>query len=355
MTLEFRAALAERHFDVELTVKDGERVAIVGPNGSGKSTLLAILAGIVRPTGGRACLDGDVLFDLDAKKPSWSPPYSRGISLLAQDALLFPHMSVLDNVAFGPSVAGLGKTAARQRAEQWLAEVGVEDLASRRPGQLSGGQAQRVAIARALAANPKLLLLDEPMAALDVSVAPIVRRVLRRVLADRSALLVTHDLVDAMVLSQRVIVLDQGRIAESGPTDTVLHYPRTHFTAGLAGVNLLRGTFNRKTLSLPGNTRMTGQFTREDIPEVGEKAVAMFAPNSVSIFLEDPGGSVRNSLPVTITELEPNRELVRVQGDHEGGFISADVTAQSVAELDLYPGKRVIFSIKAAAVTIYPL
>ncbi len=355
MSVSCRAALARRGFDVGIEVGAGERVAVLGPNGSGKSTLLGILAGTLRPDAGTARVGDQTLFDLGAGKRSWLPPHRRGVALLAQDPLLFPHLSVVDNVAFPPRVTGVAKAEARSRAERWLEEVGAAQLAGRRPGQLSGGQAQRVAIARALAAEPRLLLLDEPMAALDVSVAPVLRRVLRRVLAGRTMLIVTHDLVDAFLLSDRVIVLEHGRVVESGPTEETLRNPRARFTARLAGLNLVKGALAGSGVVEPGGLRIDG--TRKDGEELldGDPAAAVFSPGDVSIFPVAPAGSPRNNLRVRIAELEPRGDLVRVRGDdRHGHFIAADVTPLSVAELDLYPGREVVYTIKAAAVTIYP-
>lgn len=355
MTLRMRAALAQRGFSAELDVAPGERVAVLGPNGSGKSTLLGILAGTLRPDSGVGTLDDRVLFDLSDGTRRWLPPHQRGIALLAQDPLLFPHLSVIDNVAFGPRVAGMSKAQAYARAEHWLDEVGVEGLADRRPSELSGGQAQRVAIARALAAEPRLLLLDEPMAALDVAVAPLLRRVLGRVLADRACMLVTHDLLDALLLSERIIVLEQGRIAESGPTEDVLRHPRTRFTARLAGLNLVRGTWSGSAVRDASGLEISGAGRGGEELRDGDRAAAVFPPSAVSIFLAPPGGSPANNLPVTIAELEPTGELVRVRSDdHHGHVLAADVTPRSVADLDLYPGREVVYSIKAAAVIVYP-
>ena len=355
MTLEFSATLAQRDFDAELEVRSGERVAILGHNGSGKSTLLSILAGSLRPDRGRAVLDGRVLFDLGPRRHRWLPPHARGIALLAQDALLFPHLSVIDNVAFGPKVAGRSTAEARGSAGRWLEEVGVSEFASRRPNQLSGGQAQRVAIARALAAEPDLLLLDEPMAALDVAVAPLLRRVLGQLLAERATMIVTHDLLDALLLSERIVVLEQGKVAESGPTDEVLRHPRTRFTARIAGLNLVRGRYQSAAVVDGDGLKIQGSVKEGAALGHGEPAAAVFSPAAVSIFLDLPGGSPRNNLSVTIAELEPLGDLVRVRSEDEAGhFLSADVTLGSVSELDLYPGRVVTYSIKASAVTIYP-
>ncbi len=355
MTLHFRATLAQRRFDAEVEVGPRERVAILGHNGSGKSTLLNILAGTLRPDSGRATLDDNLLFDLSDTKHHWRQPHARGIAMLAQDPLLFPHLTVRENVAFGPRVSGVSRSEAYARAERWLGEVGMTDFAQRRPSQLSGGQAQRVAIARALAAEPRLLLLDEPMAALDVAVAPLVRRVLGRVLKGRASMVVTHDLLDALLLSERIIVLEQGKVAESGPTQEVLQHPRTRFTARIAGLNLFEGISSDGGVRSPDGAFLAGVLKDGTETADGEPAAAVFSPSAVSIFLEAPGGSPRNNLNMTITELEPRGGLVRVRSDdHHGHSLSADITLASIADLDLFPGKDVIYSVKAAAVTIYP-
>ncbi len=356
MGLSVRAMLAERGFAVELEVADGEQVAVLGPNGSGKSTLLGILAGTLRPDSGRATLDDVVLFDLDGRSHHWRPPHARGVALLAQDALLFPHLSVLDNVAFGPRVTGHSRAESRALAERWLAEVDATEFAGRRPGQLSGGQAQRVAIARALAAEPRLLLLDEPMAALDISVAPLLRRVLRRVLAGRTTMIVTHDLMDALLLSERMVVLEQGGVAEAGATEQVLRHPRAHFTAHIAGLNLVTGVLDHGAVRDPSGVLLSGVRRDGDGLADGEPAAAAFSPADVSIHAAPPGGSPRNVWDATVTELEPRGELVRIRADdHRNHILAADVTPQSVAELDLYPGREVTCAVKAAAVTIYPI
>ena len=353
MSLRMSATVHDRDFEVELGLGATERVAVLGPNGSGKSTLLGLLAGIVRPDAGRAELDGRALFHLGAGARRWVPPHARGVALLAQDPLLFPHLSVLDNVGFGPRAAGQSRAEARGAARRWLDEVDAGELAERKPAHLSGGQAQRVAIARALAAEPRLLLLDEPMAALDVGAAPLLRRVLRRVLTDRTAVIVTHDLLDALLLAQRVIVLDHGRIVESGATAEVIEHPRTPFTARIAGLNLVLGRTEDRGVRGVDGALVEGLFRIEMGP--GELAVAVFSPSSVAVYDEPPHGSPRNTVPVIITELEPRDAQVRVRAHtSRGQTLVADVTAPAVGELDLYPGKQCTFAVKATAVTIYP-
>lgn len=347
MTLHLSARVAARDLDLSLDVHDGQVVAVLGPNGAGKSSLLALVAGLLRPDEGRAELDGHVLFDVGAGRGgTWMPPHARSTALLAQEPLLFPHLDALDNVAFAPKCAGMRTTDARQAARRWLAEVDALDLADRRPAQLSGGQAQRVAIARALAAAPRLLLLDEPMAALDVDVAPALRQVLRRVLAGRAAVLVTHDVLDALVLADRVVVVDGGRVVESGPTREVLTRPRSAFTARVAGLNLVSGTAADGGVETPDGTVVHGA-AGDAVPR--QPAVAVFRPAAVSVFISRPGGSPRNVLAVRVSELEPHGDQVRVRA----GELAADVTAPVVAELDLVPGADVFFVVKASEVDVY--
>jgi molybdate transport system ATP-binding protein len=353
MTLSMSATVASRGLDVDFSLADGERVALLGPNGAGKSTVLAVLAGILRPDTGRAELDGRVLYDRHPARHRWTPPHSRGVTLMAQDPLLFPHLTALDNVAFGPRAHGRPTRVARTGARELLEQVGAAELAERKPGQLSGGQSQRVAIARALAAEPRLLLLDEPLAALDVAAAPLLRRVLRQVLADRAAIIVTHDLLDALLLASRVIVLDAGRIVESGRTADVIRHPRTSFTAGIAGLNLVTGTADHTGVRDGQGVLVEGTLLAAADP--GQPAVAVFNPNTVAVDDRLPHGSPRNTFAVTVTELEPQGAQVRVRArDRTGRTLLADVTVSTVGALDLYPGKEVWFSAKATAVTVYP-
>jgi molybdate transport system ATP-binding protein len=336
---------------LDLEVGAGEVVALVGPNGAGKSTALRALAGLLPLADGFLDLDGRRL--AEPAEGVHVPAHARGVGVVFQDYLLFPHLSVLDNVAFGPRSTGQRTGPARLLARRWLTEVGALELADRRPGALSGGQAQRVALARALAAEPRLLLLDEPLAALDVRAAPVLRQVLRRVLADRAAIIVTHDLLDALVLADRVVVIDAGRVVESGPTADVIRHPRTPFTARIAGLNLIRGSAQDHSVRQPDGRTIEGLPLAPLVR--GEAAIAVFAPSAVSVFVQPPHGSPRNTIEVTITELEPRDDQVRVRAVAAGGqTYTADVTAPAVSELALYPGSVVHFSLKASAVTIYP-
>ncbi len=339
MSLEVEATVADRDVEVALEVADGETIALVGPNGAGKSTVLSVVAGLLRPPEGRVRLDGRVLTDTR----TFVPPHDRRVALLAQEPLLFPHLSVRDNVAFGPRSRGVGRRTASEAALRWLVEVGADELADRRPSQVSGGQGQRVALARALAAEPQVLLLDEPMAALDVAVLPAMRQTLKRVLAGRTTVLVTHDVLDALLLADRVAVMEGGRIVESGPTTDVLERPRSAFAARIAGLNLVAGPWRDGAVA-----GIRGVAT-DPAPADGDAAVAVFRPSAVAVFREAPGGSPRNSLPVTITDIEPRGDQVRVRADH----LAADVTPLSAAELGIAPGHEVVFSVKATEVSIY--
>lgn len=349
MTLTFRATVPDRDVDVTFDVAEGETVALLGPNGAGKSTVLSVVAGLLRPTAGRVELAGRVLTSYDEGARVDVAPHRRRIALLAQEPLLFPHLSVLDNVAFGPRSRGATKGDARRQAQEWLDQVGIADLAGRRPAQLSGGQAQRAAVARALAAEPDLLLLDEPMAALDVAVTPELRQTLRRVLAGRTCIVVTHDVLDALLLADRVLVLEGGRVVEKGSSREVLTRPRSAFAARLAGLNLLVGTWSGGALLLDDGTSVAGLVASGE-PNEGEPVVAVFRPTAVSVYRDAPHGSPRNVVEVEVTQVEPLGDLFRIRSER----LSADVTATAAAELELTPGDRVFFSVKATEVEVYP-
>lgn len=321
MSLVLSAGVEARDAVLDLEVGDGETVAVLGPNGAGKSTLLGLAAGLVAPDRGAATLDGAVLFDTSTGVRI--PPHRRRIALLDQRPALFPHLRVLGNVMFGARAAGRGER--RARAAAWLAEVEAGELAGRRPTELSGGQAQRVALARALAAEPRVVLLDEPLAALDAAVAPPLRRMLRRVLADRSAVIVTHDVLDAWMLADRVMVVEGGRVVASGDTDEVLRNPRTTFSAELVGLGLVRGRRTGRGLRLPDGREIPAApadaAAESDAPP-GSAVRAAIDPAEVRV-----GGS--GGIPARILALEPRGPVVRVRTD----LVPADVHPSVAADL----------------------
>jgi len=342
--------VAERDVRLHLTVAAGETVAVLGPNGAGKSTLLGAIAGLIRPDSGRSELDGTVLFDLPAGpgRGIWRPAHQRGVSLLAQEPLLFPHLSVLDNVAFGPRSAGAGAASARETAARWLGEVDAEPLAARRPAELSGGQAQRIAVARALASDPGLLLLDEPLAALDVSVAPAVRRMLRRVLVDRSAVIVTHDVLDAYTLADRVVIVENGRISDQGTPAEVFDLPRGAFAAGLAGVNLVTGIRRGHTLLTAEGDEIT--LAADGTAPEGALLSLAVRPAAVTVTVEQPTDPNVTRVCARMIDLEPRGDVVRVRSS----VLAADVSPQQAARLDPAVGSPVWFFFPASAGTLYP-
>ncbi len=348
------AHLARRGVELDLALDDGEVLAVLGPNGAGKSTLLLLIAGLLRPDRGRIEIGGRVV--TDTSTGIFVPPHARGVAMLSQQAMLFPHMTVSANVAYAPRCQGQSRSVARTVAQRWLEAVGAAHLSDRRPAELSGGQAQRVAVARALAAEPRLLLLDEPMAALDVATAPTLRRLLREILrADgRTAIIVTHDLLDALVVADKVAVVEAGRVVESGTVRSVLTAPRSGFAARIAGINLIPGAISEPgVMRTPWGTDICGIGDLDP----GTAAIALFRPGAVAVHLDPPHASPRNVIAVTIAELDVQGTGVRIRSidQPDGGTgLAADITAASAAHLDLEPNKTVYFVVKAQEVELHP-
>ncbi|MBK0417617.1 ATP-binding cassette domain-containing protein [Leucobacter sp. CSA1] len=226
--------------DVELRAGAGETVALMGPSGAGKTTVVDALSGLIRIDEGRIRLGGADI--ADAASGVHVAPSRRGVGVLGQEALLFPHMTAVENIAFAARAAGSSRAEATALASGWLDRVGLAGLAARRPSELSGGQRQRVALARALAARPRLLLLDEPLVSLDVEAAADIRALLRERLTESgtTAVLVSHDAADALALADRLLILDAGRIAQQGTVEQVLAAPATRFAAAVAASRGLR-------------------------------------------------------------------------------------------------------------------
>ncbi|MDJ0391857.1 ATP-binding cassette domain-containing protein [Rhodococcus sp. G-MC3] len=350
--IELAATIDARGVSLDLDVDDGEVVAVLGPNGAGKSTLLSLIAGLLRPDTGRIVLGDDIV--TDTRAGTFVPAHARGVATLNQKALLFPHLSVEANVAFSPRSRGIDRRGSQKIARTWLDAVDARDLAARMPSQLSGGQAQRIAVARALAADPRVLLLDEPLSALDVGAAPAVRRLLRTVLREqkRTAIIVTHDLLDALALADTVVVVEGGRIVERGPTAEVLTAPRSAFAANIAGVNLIGGTAHTtETLRTSWGLTVHGHGDTDN-----GAAVAVFSPAAVAVHLVPPHASPRNVFETTIAEMDIHGATVRLRApDNPDGSrgIAADVTPAAVADLELEPGKRVYFVVKSQEVALH--
>ncbi|MFP5334045.1 MAG: ABC transporter ATP-binding protein [Actinomycetes bacterium] len=333
--------------DVRLVARPGEVVALLGPNGAGKSTALRALAGLLPLDAGHVRLDGRPLDD--PAVATFVPPQRRGVGMVFQDHLLFAHLDATENVAFGLRARGVPRHQARARARAWLGRVGLAEHAAARPDALSGGQSQRVALARALVTEPGLLLLDEPLAALDASTRVQVRSELRHHLADYPgcAVLVTHDALDAMVLADRLVVLEAGRVVQDGAPPEVARAPRTDFVARLVGLNLYRGTAGPEGVALDGG----GALSTSD-PCAGEVFVA-FPPAAVALHRARPDGSPRNAWPGRVVTLEQHAETVRVRLAGVPDVL-ADVTPAAVADLDLRVGSEVWAAVKATEVRGYP-
>ncbi|MGR4854326.1 ABC transporter ATP-binding protein [Streptomyces sp. LARHCF252] len=328
--------------DVTLTAAPGDVVALLGPNGAGKTTALRALAGLAPLTSGHLALDGALL--------DRTPPESRPVGVVFQDYLLFPHLTALDNIAFGPRCRGAGKAEARAQAADWLDRMGLADHAGAKPRRLSGGQAQRVAVARALATRPRLLLLDEPLAALDARTRLEVRAQLRRHLAEFEAMavLVTHDPLDAMVLADRLVVVEHGLVVQEGTPSDIARHPRTDYIARLVGLNLYRGQADGHTVRLDTGPAIT---TTE---ELSGPAFVAFPPGAVTLYRERPSGSsARNLWRCEVAGLETHGDQIRA--DLTGELpLTADLTTVAAAELDLHPGASVWATVKATQTHAYP-
>ncbi|MFE6861397.1 ABC transporter ATP-binding protein [Nocardia sp. NPDC057668] len=348
MTLRARLRIERAAFDldIDLTAEPGEVVALLGPNGAGKTTALRALAGLLPLTAGTITVADDVW---DAPPALFVPAEHRRVGVVFQDYLLFQHLSALENVAFGLRARGVRRAEARRRAADWLDRVGLGEHAAAGPRALSGGQAQRVALARALATDPRLLLLDEPLAALDAGTRLQVRSDLSRHLRDYGGhtVLVTHDPLDAMVLADRLVILEHGRVVQQGAPAEIARRPRTDYVANLVGLNLFRGEAAGTTVTLPAG----GHFTTTD-PMSGPVFLA-FAPTAVSLHPAPPTGSPRNCWPVTVTGLEQHANITRVQLDGAPPVL-ADITPAAVAELGLHPGRPLWAAVKATEIHTYP-
>ena len=329
---------------VALDVAPGETVAVLGPNGAGKTTLLRALAGLHPARSGRVRLDGVVL-DGDRVRaigrrrvpglPAVPAPHGAGERRLRT------------------ARRGRRRDDARSIAREWLARVGLGDRAGARPGSLSGGEAQRVALARALATEPRLLLFDEPLSALDASTRATTRRDLRRVLAEHDGvkLLVTHDPLEAMALADRLVVLEHGNVVQEGTAAEISARPRSPYVADLVGVNLVPGTATSEGLVAPGIALHAAAVNVS-----GGEAFAVVHPRAVSLHRSPPEGSARNvwTGEAAHVEVEAGRARVQVRLDGDGPALVAEVTPAAVAELRLADGGRVWASVKATEVTIYP-
>ena len=333
--------------DASLALAPGRTVALLGPNGAGKSTVVAALAGLVALEGGHITLCGRTLDD--PANGIFVPPDDRHIGVVFQDYVLFPHLTVAENIEFGLRSRGIGRVSARERTAAWMRRFDLEPLADRKPRRLSGGQAQRVALARALITEPDLLLLDEPLAALDATT----RVHLRRTLADHLGafagprLLITHDPTEAYLLADELYVIEEGAITQVGNPEDIRLRPRTEYIADLAGSNLLSGAARDGIVTVGDHTVQIADR------EVRGPVLAAIHPRAIVVHGRPPGGSSRNRWESEVTRIEHYGDRVRLQC---GGPVplTAEITPDALDALAIGVGSTVWLSIKATEITVTP-
>lgn len=353
------ATLAKRlgGFGLELSfsARPGSTTVLVGESGAGKSSVLRLLAGLDRPDRGRITVDEQVYLDTDSGVNR--PPWERDLGYVSQDYSLFPHLTVEQNVGFGLESIGLPARAVRARVADALKSAGISDLKNRLPAQLSGGQQQRAALARALTLNPRLLLLDEPLSALDLQTRRVVRTELRGLLARLPCITVyvTHSPVEALIFGDQIMVLNRGRVSQMGSREDLLQHPRTPFVAELMGTNLFAGTMRERAEPVLARLHTAeGDLVLSSQP--GEAEVfATVSPREITIYRQLPEASAQNAFAGPILELAPEPpagERVRVVLGTTPPLV-AEVTREAVAGLGLKEGLFVYATFKATGVNTY--
>lgn len=342
--LEVRRAGSFR-LELELSIPAGTTMALLGPNAAGKSTAVAALAGLLPLERGKVELAGRVLEDPAAGVTV--PAEERRIGVVFQDGLLFPHLSVLENVAFGLRTRGLSRQDARERAATWLERLGVEGLEGRAPGDLSGGQAQRVALARALVTDPEMLLLDEPLSAVDVTTRTRLRETLAEHLEafDGPRLLITHDPTEAFLLADRICVLEEGAVTQEGTADEIRLRPRTRYAADLAGSNLLRGT------AADGRVEVEGHVLHVADQDVEGPVLVTIHPTAVSVHRGRPEGSQRNAWETVVDRIATLGARVRLRTGPPLP-LTVEITREAREELELEDGADVWVAVKATEIGV---
>ena len=354
LEIEVRRRLGAFTLDAGLAVAPGSVTVLVGESGSGKTTLLRLIAGLLAPDHGRIAWNGAVLSDQATGQ--FVPPERRPVGYVAQDYALFPHLNVRDNLAFGLRADGRPRREVRERASRALERFDLVALAGRRPRELSGGQQQRVALARALVLDPGILLLDEPLSALDLKTRRAVRSELRRTLAGLSCatLLVTHHPSEALALGEHVAVLEDGRITQHGARAEFVRRPGSQYVAEFLGVNLLEGEIREPGANGVARVQVEGGVL--EVPDPGRTGAVRLVvhPHDIVVSVVAPVGSARNVLRGTVEELIPEppageriRALLATRP-----MLAAQITRSTVEALGLRPGVEVHASFKATAVEV---
>ncbi len=347
LVADIRVTAGALNVDCALRAEPGQLLVLAGPNGAGKTTILRTIAGLLPLASGRLELDGVPLDD-----PSHNiflPAEKRPAGIVFQEGLLFPHMTAGENIAFALRCAGHSRASSKQQAAEWLTRIGLGGAGTLRPHQLSGGQARRVALARSLAARPRVLLLDEPLTALDVAARTEMRRELRRQLDDHEGIriLVTHDPREALGMADHIAVVEHGTITQFGTPQEIQARPRTPYIAEFLGLNLLRGQ------ALAGTVRTaTATLHVADTVTTGD-VTALISPGAIALHRLRPSGSPRNVFEAVVAEIlhEGGRARVHLQGRLP---LIAEITAAAAADLSLHPADRVWASVKATEIGIEP-
>jgi molybdate transport system ATP-binding protein len=350
LLVDVRLRLSRLEVDARLDLAD-ETLALVGPSGSGKSTILRAIAGLARPGDGRIEFEGHPWFD--AARGIDLPPERRRVGLVFQHYALFPHLTVAQNVRFGVR-PGKGKGPGDGLTKGVLARFGIEALASARPGTLSGGERQRVALARAVATDPKVLLLDEPLSALDAGTKGAVASELTRHLRALAlpTILVSHDFEDVIGLADRVAVVEDGVIVQCGVWRDLVEAPVSKFVATLAGVNYFPGTaIQRETLTEVRSSEGPATFVSTDEGS-GPVGVVVY-PWDVALSAEEPSGSALNRLSGPVKRIAGVGNRIRVSLDSQPSIV-AEITADSLSRMGVAPGRPLVASWKATGTRLVP-
>ncbi|MBX5457328.1 MAG: ATP-binding cassette domain-containing protein [Thermogemmatispora sp.] len=362
------------HLQLTLHAEAGRTTVLLGESGAGKSTVLRLLAGLLRPARGQMILDGVCYFD--GERDIFVPPQERPIGYVFQDYLLFPHLTVFENIAFGLRAQGLRGQEVRRRTEAAIEQMRLNGLAERRPAQLSGGQQQRVALARALVLQPRLLLLDEPLAALDVQTQREVRQELRRLLGKIgiTTIFVTHNHLEALLFGDQILVLDNGQVIQQGSRRELLERPRSAYIAELVGLNFLRGQLVARetsalcTLAINGGSRpllVSAVLDEGEVAHISDaqEACVVIDPRSITLYRTPPEGSARNIFSGEVVQILPlsaghspahdGRVRVSIEIDPALPPLTAEITEESLQRLELHEGSPIYAGFKATEARAY--
>ena len=355
LVAELTKQLSHFRLEVDLAAEEAQTLVLVGESGAGKTTVLNLLAGLLKPDQGRILVNGSVWFD--ARGRIFVPPHDRAVGYVLQDYALFPHLSVFENVAFGLRAQGVAAALVREQVNGILEQLGIEKLTNGRRHQLSGGEQQRVALARALVLRPRLLLLDEPLSAIDVQTRRSVRGELRRILTGLPcvSVLVTHSPFEAVVFGERIAVIEDGGVVQVGTRQDLLRHPRSRYVAQLAGVNFFQGRVVSRDAWGMVEVATAGERLRVVDGQVGQEILITVPPREVTLHTAVPTGSAQNVLSGAITELVPEPpfgERVRIVVGCQPPIVS-EISVQAVRRLELREGLTVYASFKATAARVY--